>query len=193
MEVHYGTKEHSTGAKMGQVPKLYSSIWIQDVSVRLECYSLTYYLRFIKHLSGENRHIPLQGHRRRWPNRRGNQPLLGEVKQDLHHKFRFIPLIIDEEHAARALPLLQEELVRLDRLNNKNYELSVSLKELDRMSGGSTPTVAINRLNNLFQLPEFDPEIGFRVISAIMNATVVSFSMKAQSNVKLQEKAFVGT
>ena len=28
---------------------------------------------------------------------------------------RFLPLIIDEEHAERALPLLQEELLRLDR------------------------------------------------------------------------------
>jgi hypothetical protein len=29
--------------------------------------------------------------------------------------YRFLPLIIDEEHAERALPLLQEELLRLDR------------------------------------------------------------------------------
>ena len=28
---------------------------------------------------------------------------------------RFLPLIVDEEHAERALPLLQEELLRLDR------------------------------------------------------------------------------
>ena len=28
---------------------------------------------------------------------------------------RFLPLIVDEEHADRALPLLQEELLRLDR------------------------------------------------------------------------------
>ena len=29
---------------------------------------------------------------------------------------RFLPLIVDEEHADRALSLLQEELLRLDRL-----------------------------------------------------------------------------
>jgi hypothetical protein len=30
----------------------------------------------------------------------------------------FFPLIIDEEHAARALPLLQSEIVRMDCLIN---------------------------------------------------------------------------
>jgi hypothetical protein len=38
---------------------------------------------------------------------------------------RFLPLIIDEEHAVRALPLLTEELLRLDRLNEEFYECPV--------------------------------------------------------------------
>ena len=42
---------------------------------------------------------------------------------------RFLPLIVDEEHADRALPLLQEELLRLDRCVSecKNEWMSASL------------------------------------------------------------------
>jgi hypothetical protein len=43
---------------------------------------------------------------------------------------RFLPLIIDEEHASRALPLLKEELVRLDRIVNYSPDcVSVSLDQ----------------------------------------------------------------
>ena len=42
-----------------------------------------------------------------------------------HPGVRFLPLIIDEEHAERALPLLVEELLRLDRLSEEHYEAPV--------------------------------------------------------------------
>ena len=38
----------------------------------------------------------------------------GDQRRDITST-RFLPLIVDEEHADRALPLLQEELLRLDR------------------------------------------------------------------------------
>ena len=39
---------------------------------------------------------------------------------------RFFPLIIDEEHALRALPLLEEEILRMDCLTEDNYEFPVA-------------------------------------------------------------------
>jgi hypothetical protein len=39
---------------------------------------------------------------------------IGDQRRDITST-RFLPLIVDEEHADRALPLLQEELLRLDR------------------------------------------------------------------------------
>ena len=46
---------------------------------------------------------------------------------------RFLPLIIDEEHAERALPLLQEELLRLDRYSELYFCYSDNISKLHRL------------------------------------------------------------
>jgi hypothetical protein len=72
-----------------------------------QCVSLSAYLESIRALNSDESyelHEPSKDHR-----------LPRSAKQKLEVP-RFLPLIIDEEHASRALPLLKEELVRLDRL-----------------------------------------------------------------------------
>jgi hypothetical protein len=90
---------------------------------------------------------------------------------------RFIPIIIDAEHAARALPLLKEELIRIDRLPMGKYESSISEDQ------GYVRALSDLRLRPFSRtgLPAFTPEIGFRVISAIMNANIVKICKAAST------------
>lgn len=90
---------------------------------------------------------------------------------------RFIPMIIDAEHASRALPLLKEELVRIDRLPMGKYESPISEDQGYVRSPADLKIRAFSKPG----LPEFTPEIGFRVIAAIMNANVVKICKEASN------------
>ena len=95
-----------------------------------------------------------------------------------HHaqKKRFLPLIINEEHANRALPLLEQELIRMDRMRDNIYEFSLNTVV------NSSQSSNLVSIPPHVRLPEFNHIIGMRVISAIMNSAVVSFCKKASQS-----------
>lgn len=82
---------------------------------------------------------------------------------------RFFPLVIDEEHASRSLPLLIQELLMAYAFEDKEY-----------------PSTAIS-----LHLPTFTPTIGLAVIAAIMNSMVVDFVSAAEKG-NLSETALHG-
>lgn len=90
-------------------------------------------------------------------------------------KRRFIPLVIDEEHGSRALALLKEELVRIDRCSNEKYEFSLHSAHVSVRRVEDLCIIPLLSSPNMTPLPAFSCSIGFRVLSAIMNSVVVSF------------------
>ena len=62
--------------------------------------------------------------------------LQNENDKNILPRKRFLPLIIDEEHGERALPLLIEELLRLDRQLNDFYESPIVFQQKPIPSGG---------------------------------------------------------
>lgn len=108
---------------------------VTDLTVWHNCISLTYYLSQLKDQTKDS------------------------------HSNRFFPLIINDEHASRALPLIKEELVRLDRLKAEYYKSPVSLS---RQSAVRSSCVLETLVECRYNLPKYDPTIGFRVLSSIM-------------------------
>jgi hypothetical protein len=101
---------------------------------------------------------------------------------------RFIPVIIDPEHAARALPLLKEELVRMDRLPMGRYESCI----YEDQGPVRAPSDLRIRPYGRAGLPEFTPEIGFRVIAALMNASIVKICRAAAKEAVKSADVIVG-
>jgi hypothetical protein len=94
---------------------------IKECFVNLECLSLT---AFLKRTAGGDRDRDGDGSRD-GAGRDGSRDSSASAASAAG-KERFVPLIIDGEHAGRALPLLMQELVRMDRLKENFYAFSVA-------------------------------------------------------------------
>ena len=64
-------------------------------------------------------------------------------RDDRKFTTRFLPLIVDEEHAHRALPLLLEEFLRLDRYTNVTVRMYMCVYSYSGHSIGSPSDVVI--------------------------------------------------
>lgn len=107
---------------------------------------------------------------------RDDESVVGPTLQAENLKFHFLPIIIDSEHAARALPLLKAELVRIDCLHPGKYETSIH----ENQAPVRVPSdLRIKLYSQPDLLPEFNHEIGLRVIAAIMNANIVKICKEA--------------
>ena len=136
--------------------KIYPKRKIDDVNIYPGCTSLSYYRKMVEKLERAS----IEG------------PRVGNGKRKAITK-RFLPLIIDDEHATRALPLLKAEIVRTDQLDA--YESPVALDQPHVRIPAELKIRPFSKQN----LPCFDHEIGFRVISAIMCADVVNICRNA--------------
>ena len=93
---------------------------------------------------------------------------------------RFLPIIVDEEHASRAMYFLLEELVKLDQMTDERYAAKRWPNYNNKNTTGSR-----------WALPEFSPTIGLRVISALMNSMVVASVAAAASGSSLLSEPLV--
>lgn len=111
---------------------------IKEVFVDFNCVSLTAYLTGFE---------------------QSTQAISERLDEIVGNKKRFIPLIIDESHSLRALPLLEQELVRMDCLKEAFYTFSVSSERRETCASrnstlGSDPTASKDTENDFVVIIE---------------------------------------
>ena len=121
----------------------------------------------------------------RWHNE--NRVKMFKSETSPHVQSRFLPMIIDANHSARALELIKDELVCLDVCSPKDYVWAV---RVDQGLVRSPSQLQLHRPRS--ELPPFDHKIGLRVISSLMSASVLKMFESHGTPDALTEEGVVG-